>query len=390
MAGGILSGPFAGSTVSGGGMLSQRQPQSILGRLGIDLTDPSSQIGLAFLNNVISTPDASPFQGVAEAAQNGQVMQQRKVQLAQIVKKQQQEDQQSAQLKKMLAGDPMATQFLLAGQPDQAMKVYEQNQGLGGAADDNTARGRAALAQQYGLSGEDAQAYILTGKLPGSNQSVRAGVGQPIFGRNRKTGTIEPWQSMTDGSMVNIANPSANPSEYDFNPSIAASERASGAASGKIGGTTAANLPIAAQTAQNALDTIDKLRADTQGQQETFGTYGPGIPAQWGFTMPGSHKADFGATLNQAKGQAFLSAYTTLRGAGAITEVEGKKAGDALARINDPNISVDAFKSALDDFESVIRAGYQRLQEQAATNGGADPSAMPQLGGGAADPLGIR
>lgn len=221
----------------------------------------------------------------------------------------------------------------------------------------------------------------------GSSRAVRAGVGQPIFGKNLKTGKIEPWQSMTDGTMVNTANKDANPSDYSFDPAITAQQRASGTAAGKIGGTTSAGLGIAAQNAENALATIDKLKTDTQGVEDTFGHYGPFgmIPSQYGYTVPGSKKADFTATLDQAKGQAFLQAYSTLRGAGAITDVEGQKAGQALARINDPNISKEAFMSALSDYEQVIRAGYQRLQEQAQKFGGDDPQSQPQISGGVTD-----
>lgn len=218
--------------------------------------------------------------------------------------------------------------------------------------------------------------------VPNRPQNVRSGVGQPVYGKNKKTGSIVPFEPMSDGTLINTVDPNDAASNYDFDPSIVAFQRASGTAQGKIGGGTLANLPIAAQTAQNALDTVAKLRADQAGQSQTFGTYGVGplqIPDQFGLTMPGTPKADFRATLQQAGGQAFLNAYQQLKGAGAISDAEGQKAGAAISRMMDPNISQSAFNAALDDYEAIIKAGYQRLTQQAATTG-ADPSTMPQLG----------
>jgi hypothetical protein len=219
----------------------------------------------------------------------------------------------------------------------------------------------------------------------GSTQTVRAGVGQPIPMRNKKTGEIHPFQSMTDGSNVDIlTGQPGTADDWVYDPVGFAGDKASAIAEGKIGGTVTGNLPVAAQAAENALQTVAALRSDKQGQEETFGHYGPFgiIPSQIGLTVPGTHKADFGAVLGQAKGQAFLTAYTTLRGAGAITEAEGQKAGQAIARINDPNISVEAFNIALDDYEAIIKAGYARLQQQAQLSGSGDPSTFPQIGDG--------
>jgi hypothetical protein len=216
---------------------------------------------------------------------------------------------------------------------------------------------------------------------PNNPTNLRAGVGQPFFATNKTTNAVEPWQSMTDGTAINLANPKANPADYDFNPSITAFQRASGGAQGKVAGGVEAALPVAAQTAQSALDTIAKLRADTAGQEANFGTFGVGpiqIPDRYGPTYAQTPKANFQAVLQQAGGQAFLQAYSTLRGAGAISDAEGQKAGAAISRMTNPDISKDAFNSALDDYEAIIKAGYSRIQQQAAATG-ADPASMPQL-----------
>jgi flagellar protein FlgJ len=83
----------------------------------------------------------------------------------------------------------------------------------------------------------------------------------------------------------------------------------------------------------------------------------------------GSQGRDALARYDQLKGKAFLQAYSTLRGGGAITEVEGEKATNALARLNRAQDEETA-RTALKDFRDVVQTGVQRLRERA---GGAQP-----------------
>lgn len=270
----------------------------------------------------------------------------------------------------------------------QALQRQAQDAKMQSADPTTTYQGRLQVGQQQGLTGNDLKTFALTSKLPGSNQSTRAGVGQPIFGKNKKTGSIVPFEPMTDGTAVNLIDKNDAASNYDFDPATVAFQRASGTTQGKVAGGVQAALPIAAQTAQNALDTIAKLRDDKAGQSQSFGTYGVGpiqIPDKYGPTFAQTPKADFQALLQQAGGQAFLQAYSTLRGAGAISDTEGQKAGAAISRMMNPDISQDAFNAALDDYEAIIKAGYSRIQQQAAQTG-ADPASMPQLAAPAAAP----
>lgn len=82
--------------------------------------------------------------------------------------------------------------------------------------------------------------------------------------------------------------------------------------------------------------------------------------------LPGTNATNFRVMLDQIKGSAFLQAFESLKGGGQITEVEGKKATDAIARLNTAQ-SDKEFKSALQEFKSVIDAANQRMQ------GGAKP-----------------
>jgi hypothetical protein len=80
--------------------------------------------------------------------------------------------------------------------------------------------------------------------------------------------------------------------------------------------------------------------------------------------VPGTPAYDFDVALKQASGQVFLNAYEQLKGGGTITETEGKKAEQSIARM-DAAQSEEAFLDALDDLELVIRRGLETAKRRA-------------------------
>ncbi len=88
--------------------------------------------------------------------------------------------------------------------------------------------------------------------------------------------------------------------------------------------------------------------------------------------VPGTDAADFRAVLDQIGGTAFLQAFESLKGGGQITEVEGKKATDAIARLSRAQ-SDKEFKKSLEDLREVMVKGQSRL-------GGEAPAPAPAAG----------
>jgi hypothetical protein len=97
-------------------------------------------------------------------------------------------------------------------------------------------------------------------------------------------------------------------------------------------------------------------------------TVGAPNPFKGGFgplgTFPGSRARDFTSRLDNAKAQAFMQAFESLKGAGAITEAEGKAATQALANL-DTSVSEEQFKKNLQLYLDVIKRGYDRTQKTA-------------------------
>lgn len=150
---------------------------------------------------------------------------------------------------------------------------------------------------------------------------------------------------------------------------------------GEISGKAEGNLPGTLEKANFAIATLDKLENH------------PGLPAGTGLTgiarrkVPGTEPYDFGVLLDQTKGQAFLDAYESLRGAGAITENEGKAATQAKARM-DAAQSEGAFREGLRDYRKVLQSGIERARLMSGASKGDVKTIGAQVGPGAGAPPG--
>ena len=112
--------------------------------------------------------------------------------------------------------------------------------------------------------------------------------------------------------------------------------------------------------ASSMLSTIDSILSD-EGLSSVVGTGGIWSKTLQGVGL-GSLAPDAARALSkiqQIQGQTFLQAYEGLRGGGQITEVEGKKAEAALARLNTDQ-SPEDFKNALGELRIIVENGMKR------------------------------
>lgn len=135
-------------------------------------------------------------------------------------------------------------------------------------------------------------------------------------------------------------------------------------------------LPNVVATAERTLKQIEEVEKH------------PGLPTATGLSgkldprnyVAGTDAANFEVRRKQLLGGTFLEAYQSLKGGGAITEVEGNKAQDAIARM-DRAQSEGEFREALREYKEIVRSGIQRARTKAAGGlGGAvatTPSAAP-------------
>lgn len=113
---------------------------------------------------------------------------------------------------------------------------------------------------------------------------------------------------------------------------------------------------------------IDKALAHP-GRETVTGLSGSIDPRNF---IAGTDATNFKTVVDQIGGTAFLQAFESLKGGGQITEIEGKKATDAMARLNTAQ-SDEEFKASLQELREVMVRAQSRL-------GGAPQSSQPEQG----------
>jgi hypothetical protein len=120
-----------------------------------------------------------------------------------------------------------------------------------------------------------------------------------------------------------------------------------------------ANLPNIIQEGSNTVKLIDDLLSSKGFKQAVGGSRLFGIQ-----NIPGTSARDFDVRLDQLKGKQFLQAYESLKGAGAITDIEGTKAGNAISRM-DASQSEEEFQKAAREFQDIIKSGVELARAKA-------------------------
>jgi hypothetical protein len=121
------------------------------------------------------------------------------------------------------------------------------------------------------------------------------------------------------------------------------------------GAKTLVNAPDALRKAQEG---IALIRATKNHPGLNWGTGATSVLPD----LPGTDRRAFAAYHDQLKGQAFLQAFEGLKGGGAITNVEGDKATQAIARLDRAQSPKD-YRKALDDLEAILSGAAARLQK---------------------------
>ncbi|MGO8180364.1 lytic murein transglycosylase [Rhizobium leguminosarum] len=154
----------------------------------------------------------------------------------------------------------------------------------------------------------------------------------------------------------------------------AAKDTAQGSTEGKAAGDAVSSLPADLMQADQTIKNIDQLLT-SKGLNSIVGSVDQFRPS---WTM-GADGRDALTRLKQLQGGAFLQAYGLLKGGGQITEVEGGKAQDAMARM-DRSLDEPHFRAALKDFRDAVEQGVAKMKERAkvaAPSAPADPAVVP-------------
>lgn len=171
---------------------------------------------------------------------------------------------------------------------------------------------------------------------------------QGVMSFNARTGKMEPVQ-VGGGAVVGA--------QYD--PSLQgqlAGAKASGKTLGESQTQAQIDLPQVVAQGEETVKLVDDLLTSPGFKQAVGTSRLMGIQ-----NIPGTAAKDFDVRLDQLKGKQFLQAFQSLKGGGQITEVEGKKATDAISRMNAAS-SEKEFENAAREFQGIIRQGVERAK----------------------------
>ena len=231
---------------------------------------------------------------------------------------------------------------------------------------------RNYLAQQMGLQSKE---RMMGDRLRMQERIAQGRMNQPIWDAERGVFVQRPQAGMMPPGAGVIAPPNLPPRR---NPEME-----------KMQAKAAFQLPEVLQQGEMAMQQIDQMIGNPEkkipehpGFQNAVGM--PNLITGLGARVvpglfPGSDTASFNKRLDQIKGGAFLQAFESLKGGGQITEVEGKKATEAITRM-DTAQSEKEFKDAARELQLIIRKGMDNARRQAKTGG--DRPAQPAAGGG--------
>jgi hypothetical protein len=262
-----------------------------------------------------------------------------------------------AGLAKTVASDPALLRAVLpnllgtAGQTDDIKEYQFAKKEEPNLTFQQFMQRKRAVSGEYGLTpiwgtGPDGKpAYIQPGKS-GEARLAKMPEGFQIARDPIKMDAGDSWVLVDPQTRQPIRTIPKNLEEKE-----AAEER------GRAKGQAQVNLPNVVANAEQTLKTIQDIKSDPYRERGTgASSIFNMIPATGGF--------DFAQKVEQLKGKTFLEAFQALKGGGAITEIEGKKAENAIARLNVAQ-SEPAFMLALNELEEVVKAGIDRSRTKA-------------------------
>jgi hypothetical protein len=135
-----------------------------------------------------------------------------------------------------------------------------------------------------------------------------------------------------------------------------------------------AGAPLAYSSAVQTLKNIDAAISHPSREMATGASSFMGM-------IPATGARDYASRIEQLGGTQFLEAYKDLKGGGAISQEEGKKAEKAVARIQDRSLREEDHLQALKEYRDIVEAGAKRALQKM---GGRVPEgyeAIPKMGG---------
>lgn len=270
---------------------------------------------------------------------------------------------------------------------DAAKAVSSYNQGIGGVEKNGIINPQyvASVLGDKWRNNPQAALKEISGGNAFSAPIVQAGRDAVASGLMTKPQAKQMMQAAADGVAKDVVDPFRSPTKAELlaqettakatqakneaqikldyvAPTKKAEIVAENQANAQIG------LPKAQAEAQSILDTINELR-NHKGLDK-----GIGASSMFFNRVPGTDAYDFANLHENARGKVFMQAYESLKGAGAITEQEGKAATNAISAMGDLKQSKESYLNELSKLERIVNNSLARKQNAAGNNSQAAPA----------------
>lgn len=340
---------------------------------------PMTQQGLGLLLSAMQGGDLNA--GMNAGAQRGQMALQQQM----AAQKQRQEEMRRQAIAQML-GDPNA----MKGVPEPLVNIARATQDIDPVSQylvKQSTAGQSDDIKEY--------EYAVKGGFRGSFQDWMGQkkqhqgeyAKQLVYGTDA-AGNIVPMQAGSKGDLVASKMPAGvslqrDPIKFDagthfvlIDPTTRqpigqipknVAEKEAQEKIGQARGQAQVDFPKVKSNAEQIYKYIDAVAGDPN-LSNVLGWW-----AKTPTVMPQSNTTE--ERIKQLQGKAFLQAFESLKGAGAITEAEGTKAATALARLSNLGQDEKGYREALADFRNEVQL-LVKLAEQRAR-----PSAVPQQPG---------
>jgi len=228
-------------------------------------------------------------------------------------------------------------------------------------------RVRAAQALQYGLQQgtQPFRDFVLTGKLPDVDSPMNVKEWN-FFSKlppdqQQQYLTMKRSEKYLDTGTEFVRPNPVNPGQ----PVATVPKNVSGEQEQKdLGKDTAAakaTLPNVVQSANSLVGVLDSILKDPYLDNMTGPVSGrmPNLSAR---------SQDIQSKIDQVMGKTFLQAFNSLRGGGAITEIEGQKATQSLNRLQNTKVGTEAWVQAAQEFRQDVLDLVDIARRKAAGN----------------------
>lgn len=353
---------------------AQPQPNGWSGKIGASLGNNSNMLiglGLGLLDK--RQNNQVPFSQIGQQAMGGaQLDQQQKAKNLTVdwlmrSKGLSEQDAQTAVANPVVLSSFLSPKTETQSTDDIKEFQFSKQEGFEGTFED-WMRSKRENLPQYGVSpvyGKDAEGNPAIIQLSQSGQPIQTPMpdGFNLAPGFEKVDLVTEWGILDRTGQITQRIPK----------DIAGAEYQQAVGAGQ--GAAAVSIPKVEQAADMMLRMINDVKNDPNRE----GTTG----WQANIYQPrGGDRYSFQKKSDQLRGQAFMQAFETLKGGGAISEKEGQAATDAITRL-DTSLSDEEYLSALNDLEAIINTAVDRARQRAGQTSDGLPqppqSAMPDL-----------